>query len=140
MISFKLDLHGKRVNTSISLTSFSGLNWFIAKKMSELEQRAKDAEETLPQRVEKAIYDYQRSEDVRLEAGKEAAYCLFFFTKTYKEDNPAIVANYEEFIEGYDPEWSLPWISPLPSVLKNKKKKMLLMHLLMPLLYSYLYF
>ncbi|GAA0161830.1 hypothetical protein LIER_18057 [Lithospermum erythrorhizon] len=30
-----------------------------AKKMSELEQRAKDAEEVLPQRIEKAIYDYQ---------------------------------------------------------------------------------
>ncbi|GAA0142878.1 hypothetical protein LIER_03679 [Lithospermum erythrorhizon] len=35
--------------------------------MSTLERRARDAEEALPQRVEKAIYDYQGSEDFHLE-------------------------------------------------------------------------
>ncbi|GAA0185704.1 hypothetical protein LIER_32992 [Lithospermum erythrorhizon] len=76
--------------------------------MSELEQKAKTAEQTLSQRVEKAIYDYQRSEAFRSEAGKEVAYCLCLFTKTYKEVNPSIVANYEEFIQGYDPDWFAP--------------------------------
>ncbi|GAA0171696.1 hypothetical protein LIER_25670 [Lithospermum erythrorhizon] len=76
--------------------------------MSELEQRAKIAEKTLSQRVKKAIYDYQRSKAFRSEAGKEAAYYLCRFTKTYKEVNPSIVANYEELIQGYDPDWFVP--------------------------------
>ncbi|GAA0142486.1 hypothetical protein LIER_03377 [Lithospermum erythrorhizon] len=79
-----------------------------AKKMSVLEQRAKTAEETLSQLVEKAIYDYQRSEAFHSESGKEAACFLCRFTKTYKEVNPSIVENYEEFIQGYDPDWFAP--------------------------------
>ncbi|GAA0149202.1 hypothetical protein LIER_08440 [Lithospermum erythrorhizon] len=78
------------------------------KKVSELEQRAKVAEESLPRQIEKAIYDYQRSEGFRVDAGKEAAYCLCRFTKTYKEVNPYIVVNYHDFIQGYPKEWLTP--------------------------------
>ncbi|GAA0144507.1 hypothetical protein LIER_04937 [Lithospermum erythrorhizon] len=72
------------------------------RKPLEAEQKVKDAEEALPRTIERVICDYQRFEDFRMELGNEAAYCLCRFTKTYKDNNPAIVANYEDFIQGYD--------------------------------------
>ncbi|GAA0161006.1 hypothetical protein LIER_17425 [Lithospermum erythrorhizon] len=59
-------------------------------------------------KVQKAIFDYQRSAEFRLEADKEAAYCLCCFTKTYRDVNPSIIANYEDFIQEYPEEWFAP--------------------------------
>ncbi|GAA0169866.1 hypothetical protein LIER_24249 [Lithospermum erythrorhizon] len=63
------------------------------KKVGELEQKVKSAEEAFPQQVQKAIFDYHRSDEFSLEAGKESVYCLCCFTKTYRDVNPSIVAN-----------------------------------------------
>ncbi|GAA0148276.1 hypothetical protein LIER_07765 [Lithospermum erythrorhizon] len=69
-------LEGEHFDISNKIQQLELVHSQTAKKMSELEKRAKDAEEALPQQIENAIYDYQLSEDFRVEAGKEAAYCL----------------------------------------------------------------
>ncbi|GAA0174130.1 hypothetical protein LIER_27583 [Lithospermum erythrorhizon] len=109
--------------------------------MSELEKRAKTAKKTLSQWIEKAIYDYQCSEDFRNEAGKEAGYCPCHITKTYKEVNPSIVANYEEFIQGYDPEWfaHLNLSAPFTPTSKDEEEDVFAAPT-DALLHSYLYF
>ncbi|GAA0174217.1 hypothetical protein LIER_27658 [Lithospermum erythrorhizon] len=85
---------------------------FSKKKEEEATQRADDAtrklkevEEAIPGQIQEAIREYQFSEDFRNEAGKDVAYCLCRFTKTYKGSNPAIVENYREFIQGYNEDW-----------------------------------
>ncbi|GAA0151397.1 hypothetical protein LIER_10126 [Lithospermum erythrorhizon] len=78
------------------------------RRASEAEQRSKAAEEALPGQIKRAIDEYQRSEEFRMEAGKEAAYYLCRFTKTYKDVTPAIVVNYEELIQGYEHAWFRP--------------------------------
>ncbi|GAA0155234.1 hypothetical protein LIER_13005 [Lithospermum erythrorhizon] len=78
---------------------------FSKKRADETAQKLKAVEEAVPGQIEKAIRGYQFSKDFRREAGKDAAYCLCRFTRTYKEVNPAIVDNYCEFIQGYDKEW-----------------------------------
>ncbi|GAA0174812.1 hypothetical protein LIER_28125 [Lithospermum erythrorhizon] len=55
--------------------------------------------------VDEALHAYQKFIDYALEVGKEAPYCLFRFSKSYKDVNPSIVANYEEFIQGYPKDW-----------------------------------
>ncbi|GAA0166528.1 hypothetical protein LIER_21664 [Lithospermum erythrorhizon] len=101
-------LEGEHFDISNKLQRLELVHSQTAKKISELEQRAKDAEEALPQRIEKAIYDYHCSEDFQVEVRKEAAYCLCHFAKTYKEVNPDIVANYLDFIQPYPEEWFAP--------------------------------
>ncbi|GAA0150078.1 hypothetical protein LIER_09098 [Lithospermum erythrorhizon] len=117
-------LEGENFDISNMLQRLQLVHDQSTKRMRELEQRAKIAEETLSQRVEMAIYDYQRSKDFRNETEKEAAYCLCRFTKTYKEVNPSIVANYEEFIQGYDQEWFAPLdlSAPLTPTLEEEEE------------------
>ncbi|GAA0140604.1 hypothetical protein LIER_01917 [Lithospermum erythrorhizon] len=74
-------------------------------KEDEATRKLKEVEEAIPGRIQEAIREYQFSEDFRNEAGKDAAYCLCCFTKTYKGANPAIVENYREFIQGYNKDW-----------------------------------
>ncbi|GAA0146429.1 hypothetical protein LIER_06389 [Lithospermum erythrorhizon] len=76
---------------------------FSKKKADEDTQRAdeatrklKEVEEAIPGRIQEAICEYEFSEDFRNEAGKDAAYCLCRFTKTYKGVNHAIVENYRD--------------------------------------------
>ncbi|GAA0154239.1 hypothetical protein LIER_37831 [Lithospermum erythrorhizon] len=78
------------------------------KRASEVEDKAKAAEETLPHRIHAAIQAYQRSADYKLEVGNEAAYYLCHFNKTYKDLNPIMVANYKDFIQRYPKEWFTP--------------------------------
>ncbi|GAA0174499.1 hypothetical protein LIER_27881 [Lithospermum erythrorhizon] len=78
------------------------------KRVSDYEQKAKAAADALPRRVQEAIHAYQRSHTFHLEAGKETAHCLCRFTKTYRDVNHSIVANYEDFIQRYPKEWFAP--------------------------------
>ncbi|GAA0159348.1 hypothetical protein LIER_38851 [Lithospermum erythrorhizon] len=75
------------------------------------------------QLVQRAIFEYQRFAEFRLEAGKEAIYCLCLFTKTYRDVNPPIVANYEDFIQDYPKEWfaSLDISIPLSPLAKEEE-------------------
>ncbi|GAA0171357.1 hypothetical protein LIER_25408 [Lithospermum erythrorhizon] len=94
-------LEGEHFDISNKLQRLELVHIQMVKKVGELEPRAKDAEEAPPQRIEKAIYDYHRFEDFQVKVGKEAAYCICRFAKTYKEVNPDIVANYLDFIQPY---------------------------------------
>ncbi|GAA0157642.1 hypothetical protein LIER_14869 [Lithospermum erythrorhizon] len=91
-------LEGEHFDISQKLERLLLVHNQTAKRVSEYEQKAKAAEEALPRRVQEAIHDYQRSNAFHLETGKEAAYRLFRFTKTYRDVNPSIVLNYEDFI------------------------------------------
>ncbi|GAA0163643.1 hypothetical protein LIER_19457 [Lithospermum erythrorhizon] len=64
---------------------------FSKKRADEATQRAEEAtqklkvvEEAVPKRIPEAIREYQFSDDFRNESGKDAAYCLCHFTRTYK--------------------------------------------------------
>ncbi|GAA0152018.1 hypothetical protein LIER_10608 [Lithospermum erythrorhizon] len=78
---------------------------FSKKRADEAPQKLEAVEEAVPGRIEEAVRGYQFFEDFRREAGKDAAYCLCHFTRTYKEVNPVIVDNFRKFIQGYDEEW-----------------------------------
>ncbi|GAA0141084.1 hypothetical protein LIER_02309 [Lithospermum erythrorhizon] len=101
-------LEGQHFDISQKIDCLQLVHNQTIKKVGELEHRVKSAEEALPQRVQKAIFYYQRSVEFRLETGKEAVYYLCRFTKTYKDVNPSIVVNYEEFIQEYLQEWFAP--------------------------------
>ncbi|GAA0185604.1 hypothetical protein LIER_32892 [Lithospermum erythrorhizon] len=77
------------------------------KRAEEALQKLKEVEDSLPIKVEEAcqLRQYHFSEDFRNEAGRDAAYCLCRFTRTYKDSNPLIVENYKDFIAGYDADW-----------------------------------
>ncbi|GAA0150604.1 hypothetical protein LIER_09512 [Lithospermum erythrorhizon] len=83
------------------------------KRADEELQKLKEVEESVPLKVEEAcrlrekeaICLYHFSEDFRNEAGRDAAYCLCRFTRTFKDSNPLIVDNYKEFIAGYNADW-----------------------------------
>ncbi|GAA0174556.1 hypothetical protein LIER_41738 [Lithospermum erythrorhizon] len=98
-------LEGEHFDISQKLERLQLVHNQKTKKVGELEQKVKSAEEALPLQVQKAIFDYQRSDEFRLEARKEVAYCLCRFTKTYRDVNPFIVANYKDFIQEYPKEW-----------------------------------
>ncbi|GAA0173112.1 hypothetical protein LIER_26797 [Lithospermum erythrorhizon] len=83
------------------------------KRADEALQKLKEVEDSVPLKVEEAcrlrekeaIRQYHFSEDFRNEAGRDAAYCLCCFIRTYKDSNPLIVENYKDFIAGYDADW-----------------------------------
>ncbi|GAA0149536.1 hypothetical protein LIER_08686 [Lithospermum erythrorhizon] len=76
-------LEGEDFDISQRLERFQLVHNHTTKNLGELEQKAKSVEEALPLRIQEAITNYQRSEECRLEAAKEAAYCLCRFTKSY---------------------------------------------------------
>ncbi|GAA0148405.1 hypothetical protein LIER_07858 [Lithospermum erythrorhizon] len=69
------------------------------KKLAEEAEAAKDG------KLRQALEEFRHSDIYRASAGEDSAYYLCRFAKTYKDSNPQIVANYEEFISEYPPEW-----------------------------------
>ncbi|GAA0183966.1 hypothetical protein LIER_31289 [Lithospermum erythrorhizon] len=64
-------LEGERFDISQKLERLQLVHNHATKKVGELQQRAKVAEEALPQRIQEAIYDYERSEEFHVEAVKK---------------------------------------------------------------------
>ncbi|GAA0171951.1 hypothetical protein LIER_41253 [Lithospermum erythrorhizon] len=85
----------------------------MGERADEALQKLKEVEESVPFKVEEAcrlrekeaIRQYQFSKYFRNEAGRNSAYCLCRFTRTYKDSNPLIVENYKDFIAGYNADW-----------------------------------
>ncbi|GAA0152891.1 hypothetical protein LIER_11256 [Lithospermum erythrorhizon] len=90
-VAFILAIKEKKEATAQALSEMKKHDALRARftRVGKLEQRVKVIEEALPQRVQDAINEYQQSEEFHLEAGKEAAYCLFRFTKSYRDVNPS---------------------------------------------------
>ncbi|GAA0174046.1 hypothetical protein LIER_27517 [Lithospermum erythrorhizon] len=76
------------------------------KKCAEEAEAAKQAaERSADNKVRQALEEFRFSDTYRVAAGGDSTYCLYRFAKTYKDTNPHIVANYEEFISEYPSEW-----------------------------------
>ncbi|GAA0144398.1 hypothetical protein LIER_35925 [Lithospermum erythrorhizon] len=94
------------------------------KRANEAEEKAKVAEGTAnvatSQRVSEAIEAYKRSAEYGRVVGKEAAYYLCRFAKSYKDVCPAIVDHYQDFIQGYPEDW-FQTLTSTPFFLQRKR-------------------
>ncbi|GAA0169554.1 hypothetical protein LIER_24008 [Lithospermum erythrorhizon] len=79
------------------------------KRAEEAEDKMKEvqttAEALAQQRVQEALENFKDTLEYKLAAGTKVVYCLFEFVKTYKDDTPSLVMNYQEFIQPYPSEW-----------------------------------
>ncbi|GAA0172776.1 hypothetical protein LIER_26532 [Lithospermum erythrorhizon] len=79
------------------------------KRANEAEEKAMVAQETddavTAQRISEGIEAFKGSDEYALEVGKDAAYCLCRFEKSYKDVCPAIVDYFQDLIQHYPEDW-----------------------------------
>ncbi|GAA0148732.1 hypothetical protein LIER_08094 [Lithospermum erythrorhizon] len=121
-----LEIHGsimKHDALKESFTKLEGDNFDLSSKVNKLqlfldratkrankaEEKAKATQETTnavtAQRVPEGIKSFKGSDEYALKDGKEAAYCLCHFEKSYRDVCSTIVDHYQSFIQQYPGDW-----------------------------------
>ncbi|GAA0178204.1 hypothetical protein LIER_29807 [Lithospermum erythrorhizon] len=78
----------------------------LASELAEEDEAAIEAaEKSADDKVRQTLEDFRHSDIYPTTAGDDSTYCLCRFAKTYKDSNPQLIVNYEEFMSEYPQEW-----------------------------------